>query len=142
MFPDQRALRQIESHKNAYILSICRVGTDPLMHWVDNTISRRRAVRLMCALARGPDWRNVWLRRVWSYHGHLARCQIAHPQRVLLRMCSSSNLKRGLRAAWLTDLATRKLQRAYSKISSDRQTLVLPLFGRCRPRTGELGRRC
>ena len=116
LFPDQKALRQIESRKNTYLLSICRVGTDPLMHWVDNTISRRRAVRLMCSLANGPDWRRVWLRRFWSYHGHVARCKISHPQRVLVGMCSSANFTRGLRAAWIADLPIRKLQRVYVKM--------------------------
>ena len=116
LFPDQKSLRQLESHKNTYLLSICRVGTDPLMHWVDNTISRRRAVRLMCLMANGPDWRKVWLKRFWTYHGHLARCKLQHPQRILLSVCSSANLTRGLRASWITDLPIRKLQRVYTKL--------------------------
>ena len=116
LFPDQKALRQLESHKNTYLLSICRVGTDPLMHWVDNTISRRRAIRLMCSMANGPDWRRVWLKRFWTYHGHLARCKIPHPQRELVGVCSSANLTRGLKASWIADLSIRKLQRVYAKM--------------------------
>ena len=126
MFPDKRTLRQIEASKNTYLLSIRRVGTDPLMHWVSNTTSRRRGVRLMCSLAAGPDWRRTWLRRFWSYYGHLARCSILHPQRLLLRACSSSNFSRGLKPSWIVDVGFRRLQRVYSQLRTDRADDTLP----------------
>ncbi|CAE7210338.1 rsmF, partial [Symbiodinium necroappetens] len=116
MFPDMRMLKSIEGSKNTYLLSLCRVGTDVLMSWIDNTVSRRRSVRLLCSRVQGPDWRRAWLKRVWTYHGHLARCPVEHPMKQIARICSSGNLRRGLRASWLTDLTVRKLQRVFLKL--------------------------
>ena len=123
MFPDMRMLKSIEGSKNTYLLSLCRVGTDMLLSWIDNTVSRRRSVRLLCSKVQGPDWRRAWLTRVWKYHGHLARCLVEHPMKQIARTCSSGNLRRGLRASWLTDLTVRKLQRVFVK---------LPGIGECR----------
>ena len=123
MFPDMRMLKSIEGSKNTYLLSLCRVGTDMLMSWVDNTVARRRSVRLLCSRVQGPDWRRAWLKRVWTYHGHLARCLVEHPMKQIARTCSSGNLRRGLRASWLTDLTVRKMQRVFLK---------LPGIGECR----------
>ena len=96
MFPDMRMLKSIEGSKNTYLLSLCRVGTDVLMSWIDNTVSRRRSVRLLCSRVQGPDWRRAWLKRVWNYHGHLARCPVEHPMKQIARICSccSGNLRR------------------------------------------------
>ena len=94
MYPDAKTLKSIEGHKNTYLMSLCRVGTDAL------PVSRRRSVRLMCALTKGPDWRRMWPRRFWTYHGHLARCPIQHPMRRLVSVCTVSNLRRGLKASF------------------------------------------
>ena len=79
-------------------------------------MARRRAVRLTCGLVGGPDWRKAWLKRLWLYHGHLARCATDHPMTRILRVCSSANLRRGLRPIWIADLSIRKLQKVFSRL--------------------------
>ena len=119
LYPDARSLKVIEGHKNTYLLSLCRVAIDPLLPWLDNLVSRRRAVRLMCRIAHGPDWRRMWLRRLWTYHGHLARSKILHPMRRLVSTCTLTNLRRGLRPSWILDLSIRKLQKVYTGLVSE-----------------------
>ena len=57
MLPNRTALRKLEAAKTTFLLSMLRVPTDPLLSWLDNRVSRRRAVKLTCRLANGPDWR-------------------------------------------------------------------------------------
>ena len=131
MYPDTRSLKTIEGNKNTDLLSLCRVGTDPLLPWLENTVSRRRAVRLACMIAKGPDWRRMWLCRLWNYYGHLARSPIQHPMRVLLNVCSSSNLRRGLKASWVSDLPIRKLQKICAVIAPDHVRAAAGLWEVC-----------
>ena len=131
MYPDTRSLKTIEGNKNTYLLSLCRVGTDPLLPWLGNTASRRRAVRLACMIAEGPDWRRMCLCRLWNYYGHLARSPIQHPMRVLLNVCSSSNLRRGLKASWVSDLPVRKLQKICAVIAPDHVRAAAGLWEVC-----------
>ena len=56
MLPSKAALRKLEAAKTTFLLSMFRVPTDPLLSWLDNWVSRRRAVKLTCRLANGPDW--------------------------------------------------------------------------------------
>ena len=131
MYPDFKTLKSIEGHKNTYLMSLCRVGTDALLPWLENTVSRRRAVRLMCASVRGPDWRRMWLRRFWTYHGHLARCSIQHPMRRLVSTCTVTNLRRGLKASWVMDLHIRKLQKVYTRIAPEAVRIDYPAWETC-----------
>ena len=73
----------------------------------------------MCRIAHGPDWRRMWLRRLWTYHGHLARSKILHPMRRLVSTCTLTNLRRGLRPSWILDLSIRKLQKVYTGLVSE-----------------------
>ena len=84
-------------------------------------MARRRAVRLTCGLVGGPDWRKAWLKRFWLYHGHLARSTVDHPMTRILRVCSSTNLRRGLRPRWIADLSVRKLQKVFSRLECAEQ---------------------
>ena len=104
LIPTKQALRRIESAKNTFLLSLFRLPTDPLLSWIDNTISRRRAVRYLCQVNGGPNWRAVWLGRQWAYLGHLARTPHKQPMRRLLTMCHSRNIGGTLQAGWLADL--------------------------------------
>ena len=110
------------------VLGVPTVGTDPLLPWVDNWISRRCAVTLMCSVSRGPDWRKMRLRRFWTYYGHFARSSTQHPMQRLVGVCTVSNLHRGLRASWITDLPIRKLQKVYSHLVSEPERSVCPAW--------------
>ncbi|CAE7254989.1 unnamed protein product, partial [Symbiodinium microadriaticum] len=60
-------------------------------------------------------------KRFWLYHGHLARSVIDHPMTRILRVCSSTNLRRGLRPRWIADLSVRKLQKVFSRLEHAEQ---------------------
>ncbi|CAE7276591.1 pol [Symbiodinium sp. CCMP2456] len=114
LMPNARALRRLEAAKNTFLLSLFRLPTDPLMSWVDNTITRRRAVKVICRQNGGPDWRKTWLLRQWSYLGHLARTSHLQPMMRILKACGlSSSIRPVPRPAWLADLLIRRVQRVY-----------------------------
>ena len=115
MMPNKGALVKLEAAKTTYLLSLFRIPTDELLTWVDNVMSRRRAIKVLCRLNGGPDWRRVWLVRQWSYLGHLARTTLKQPMARILRCCSSSHVgSGGVRAGWLVDLLIRRVQRIYA----------------------------
>ncbi|CAE7686334.1 pfp [Symbiodinium microadriaticum] len=113
LMPNQVALRRIEAAKNTFLLSLFRLPTDALMPWVDNVISRRRAVKLICKQVGGPDWRKTWLLRQWSYLGHLARTQHVQPMMRILRAVGAAHAGPEVRPSWTTDLLIRRVQRIY-----------------------------
>ena len=115
LMPNQAALTKLEAAKTTYLLSLFRVPTDMLLSWIENVMSRRRAVKVLCRLGGVPDWRRIWLRRQWAYLGHLARTTQKQPMARLLRHCSSSRIcTGGVRPGWLVDLLIRRVQRVYA----------------------------
>ena len=114
MIPTRTMLRRLEAAKTTFLLSLFRVPTDPLLTWVENVVSRRRAVKTVCKHNGGPDWRVTWLRRLWQYLGHLSRTPHLQPMKHLLHFCSSARIGPELRPAWLSDLIIRRVQRVYA----------------------------
>ena len=115
MMPTKAMLTRLEAAKTTFLLSLFRIPTDPLLAWVENTVSRRRAVKVVCRENKGPDWRTTWLIRLWSYLGHLTRTHHLQPMQRILRACSSSWLGPDLRPAWIADLLIRRVQKVYAK---------------------------
>ncbi|CAE7541041.1 pol, partial [Symbiodinium microadriaticum] len=114
MVPTRAMLRRLEAAKTTFLLSLFRVPTDPLLTWVENVVSRRRAVKTVCKHNGGPDWRVTWLKRLWQYLGHLSRTSHRQLMKRLLNFCSSALIGPNLRPAWLSDLMIRRVQRVYS----------------------------
>ena len=115
MLPSKVALRRLEAAKTTYLLSLFRMPTDPLLPWVENVVSRRRAIKLLCRIGKGPDWRRTWLTRQWGYLGHLARTPHKQPMSRILQCCGGAQSGRsGVRVGWLVDLLIRRVQRVYA----------------------------
>ena len=114
MIPNKLALRKLEGSKNTFLLSLFRLPTDPLLTWIENTVSRRRAIKVICRQNRGPDWREVWLTRIWSYLGHLARTPYRQPMKRILLACTRDRINPSdIKPSWVTDLLIRRVQRIY-----------------------------
>ena len=111
--PNQAALRRIEAAKNTFLLSLFRLPTDVLMPWVDNVISRRRAIKVICKQIGGPDWRKIWMLRQWSYLGHLARTPHLQPMMRILQAVGAAHAGPQIRASWTADLLIRRVQKIY-----------------------------
>ena len=130
--PNKVALRRLEAAKNTFLLSLFRLPTDPLMGWVDNVVTRRRAVRVICKVNGGPDWRRTWMTRQWAYLGHLARTRHLQPMMKILQAVGTASSGPPVPASWTTDLLIRRVQRIYQTWTWAREIPAWETFARDR----------
>ena len=143
IFLSRKALRSLESFKHTLLLSLLKLQSDPLQGFVVNTISRRRAVKVLCEVHRSARWGELWLQRLWNFWGHILRHRVNLPLQTLLGMCSSWRVLSGRTAASdLLFFIPRRLQIFWNQVrdrspfpdveslSQDREawSQVLPLW--------------
>ena len=74
-------------------------------------------MRLYCQTTKMDTWSVVWLTRVWTYMGHVARCQVDTPLRHLVACTRSSRLALGgLRPSWLSETIAHKFRLCYQQL--------------------------
>ena len=117
IWPTVRALKSVEGLMHSLMLGIFRFTIDPFSTWLENTKHRRRAVRLYCQVTQLDSWGVVWLKRVWTYLGHVARCRVDTPLPGLVLATNSRRLALGgLRPSWLSETIAHKLRLRYQSL--------------------------
>ena len=117
IWPSVRALKSIDGLMNSLLLGIFRFQLNPFATWLENKQHRRRAMRLYCQTTKMDTWSVVWLTRVWTYMGHVARCQVDTPLRHLVACMRSSRLALGgLRPSWLSETIAHKFRLCYQQL--------------------------
>ena len=117
IWPTMRALKSVEGLMHSLMLGIFRFTIDPFSTWLENTKHRRRAVRLYCQMTQLDSWAVVWLKRVWTYLGHVARCRVDTPLPGLVLATNSRRLALGgLRPSWLSETIAHKLRLRYQSL--------------------------
>ena len=121
VWPTVKALRSLESFKHTLLLSLLKLDSDPLIPFLSNTISRRRAVKAVCHAHGCKRWGSLWLEHLWSFWGHALRSTLALPLHELMRACSSFAAGRTrVPRHVIVDLIPRQLQLFWQR---RRQTL-------------------
>ena len=102
------------------LLSLLRIDFDPLLPFLTNTTSRRRAVRYICSAHSSDSWGELWLTRLWNFWGHALRSGNTLPVQVLLRSCNSHAVGRPrVPKSFVLDFAPRKLQKFWLRVRED-----------------------
>ena len=115
IFPSKKALRSLESFKHTLLLSLLKLQSDPFQGFVVNTISRRRAVKVLCEVHKSARWGELWLQR-----GHILRHKADLPLQSLLQLCSPWRVFTGRTgAADLLYFMPRKLQLFWTQTRCD-----------------------
>ena len=120
VFPSRKSLRSLEAFKHTLLLSLLKIQIDPLQPFLINTITRRRAVKVICEVLNSQRWGQVWLSRLWTFWGHALRSRQRLPLRQLLNKCSSFRVLSGrVAASCLQDFLPRKLQLAWNVLRGE-----------------------
>ena len=119
-WPSCRSLKSIDAFKHTLLLSLLRIDVDPLLPYLTNTISRRRAVRYICYEHGSNSWGELWLTRLWNFWGHAFRSGNALPLQAILQTCNSHVVGRSrVPKSFVIDFVPRKLQKFWCRVRSN-----------------------
>ena len=89
VWPTLRSLKSLESFKHTMLLSLLKLDVDPLIPFLSNTVSGRKAVKATCHAHKCKRWGTLWLQHMWSFWGHALRSGLGLPLHKIIASCNS-----------------------------------------------------